>query len=95
MARTGLEAVKEVREVHGIKIGYIRLVTLWPFPEKKLRRLISRVKTIFVPEMNLGMMKHPIIEALRDKCERAISIPEIGALHSPEKLVGEIIKGAR
>ena len=41
------------------------------------------------------MMKHPIIEALRDKCERVISIPEIGALHSPEKLVDEIIKGAR
>jgi 2-oxoglutarate ferredoxin oxidoreductase subunit alpha len=94
VARTGLEAVKEVREVHGIKIGFIRLVTLWPFPEEKLRSLISKVKNVFVPEMNLGMIKHPITEALRDKCDRVISIPEIGALHSPEKLIDEIIKGA-
>jgi 2-oxoglutarate ferredoxin oxidoreductase subunit alpha len=94
VARTGLEAVQEVREVHGIKIGFIRLVTLWPFPEEKLRNLISTVKTVFVPEMNLGMIKHPIIEALRDKCDQVMSIPEIGALHSPEMLVDQIIKGA-
>lgn len=94
VARTGLEAVKEVREVQGIKIGFIRLVTLWPFPEEKLRNLISRVKTVFVPEMNLGMIKHPITEALRDKCDRVISIPEIGALHSPKKLVDKILEVA-
>jgi 2-oxoglutarate ferredoxin oxidoreductase subunit alpha len=95
VARTGLEAVREVRELHRIKIGFIRMVTLWPFPEKLLRQIISRVNTIFVPEINLGMMKHPILEALRDKCERVVSIPELGNLHSPEKLVAEIIKGAK
>lgn len=94
VARTGLEAVMEAREVHGIKVGFIRLVTLWPFPEETLRNLITKVKTIFVPEMNLGMMKHPITEALRDKCDQVISIPEIGALHSPEKLVDKIIEVA-
>ncbi len=94
VARTGLEAVKELRQVHGIKIGFIRLVTLWPFPEEKLRALISKVKNVFVPEMNLGMIKHPITEALRDKCDRVISIPEIGALHSPELIIDQIIKGA-
>jgi 2-oxoglutarate ferredoxin oxidoreductase subunit alpha len=94
VARTGFEAVKEAREIYGINIGFIRLVTLWPFPEEKLRSSISKVKNIYVPEMNLGLMKHPITEALRDKCERVISIPEIGALHSPEKIVEQIIKGA-
>ena len=92
VARTGLEAVHEVREVHGIKIGFIRLVTLWPFPEEKLRSLISKVENVFVAEMNLGMIKHPITEALRDKCARVISIPEIGALHSPEKIIDYIMK---
>jgi 2-oxoglutarate ferredoxin oxidoreductase subunit alpha len=94
VARTGFEAVKEAREMHGINIGFIRLVTLWPFPEEKLRSSISKVKNVYVPEMNLGMIKHPVTEALRDKCDRVISIPEIGALHSPEKLVDQIIKGA-
>jgi 2-oxoglutarate ferredoxin oxidoreductase subunit alpha len=94
VARTGLEAVKEVRQVHGIRIGFIRLVTLWPFPEDHLRRSISAVKNVYVPEMNLGQIKHPITEALRDKCDQVISIPEIGALHSPEQIIDQILKGA-
>jgi len=94
VARTSLEAVKELRSMHGIKIGFIRLVTLWPFPEEKLRSLISKVKSVFVPEMNMGMIKHPITEALRDRCDQVISMPEIGALHSPEKLIEQIVKRA-
>jgi 2-oxoglutarate ferredoxin oxidoreductase subunit alpha len=66
VARTGVEAVMEAREAHGIKIGFLRLVTLWPFAENVLRKLILKAKTVFVPEMNLGMMSHPITEAFRD-----------------------------
>ena len=29
--------------------------------------------------MNLGMMRHPIMEALRDRCRRVVSIPSLGA----------------
>ena len=92
VARTGVETVMEAREVHGLKIGFLRLVTLWPFPESVLRKLISRVGTIFVPEMNLGMMLHPITEALRDRCDQVVSIPSIGVLHSPEALLDKICR---
>ena len=90
VARTGVEAVMEAREAHGIKIGFLRLVTLWPFAENVLRKLIKKAGTVFVPEMNLGMMAHPITEALRDRCDRIVSIPSIGALHSPEALLEKI-----
>jgi 2-oxoglutarate ferredoxin oxidoreductase subunit alpha len=90
VARTGVEAIMEARETHGIKIGFLRLVTLWPFPQSLLRKLIRKVETIFVPEMNLGMMMHPITEALRDRCGQVVSIPSIGALHSPEALLEKI-----
>ena len=90
VSRTGLEAVMEAREALGIKIGFLRLVTLWPFPENILRKLLKKAGTIFVPEMNLGMMRHPIAEALRDRCDRIVSIPSLGALHSPEGILDEI-----
>jgi 2-oxoglutarate ferredoxin oxidoreductase subunit alpha len=90
VARTGVEAIMEARETHGIKIGFLRLVTLWPFPQSLLRKLIKKVGTIFVPEMNLGMMMHPVTEALRDRCDQVVSIPSIGALHSPEALLEKI-----
>lgn len=95
VARTGVEAVMEAREVHGIKIGFLRLVTLWPFAENMLRKLIKKAGTLFVPEMNLGMMIHPITEAMRDRCEKIVSIPSIGALHSPEAILEKICEVAK
>ncbi len=90
VSRTGVEAVLEAREQRDIPLGFIRLKTLWPFPEEQLRALVPEVDTIFVPEMNLGMMKHPITAALRDRCRRVVSIPSLGGLHSPELILGRI-----
>jgi 2-oxoglutarate ferredoxin oxidoreductase subunit alpha len=90
VARTGIEAVLEARADRHIPVGFIRLKTLWPFPEGQLRDLIRKVDTIFVPEMNLGMMKHPITEALRDRCRQVVSIPSLGNLHSPEMILARI-----
>jgi 2-oxoglutarate ferredoxin oxidoreductase subunit alpha len=94
-SRTALEAVTEAREDRGIPIGYLRLITLWPFPEEMLRKLIPQVNTVFVPEMNLGMMIHPIREALRDKVKRFVSIPSMGTLHSPDLILSKIYEGLR
>jgi 2-oxoglutarate ferredoxin oxidoreductase subunit alpha len=58
MARIAKSAVKRLRE-KGVKIGLIRPVTLWPFPESIFKKLIthnSKLKTIFVTEMSYGQM---------------------------------------
>jgi 2-oxoglutarate ferredoxin oxidoreductase subunit alpha len=89
VSRTAMEAAIEARE-RGLEVGYLRLITLWPFPEEKLRRIVGTVDTIFVPEMNLGMMRHPITEALRDRCRKVVSIPSLGILHSPEYILSRI-----
>lgn len=90
VARTGIEAVLEARAERSLSIGFIRLHTLWPFPEQRLRDLLPEVDTVFVPEMNLGMMVHPITEALRDRCRRVVSIPSLGSLHTPETILARI-----
>jgi 2-oxoglutarate/2-oxoacid ferredoxin oxidoreductase subunit alpha len=95
VSRTAMEAVAEAREGRGLKIGYIRLRRLWPFPEEQLRNVVCDVDTVFVPEMNLGMMKHPITEALRDRCKKIVSIPSIGMLHSPDYILSEVYKDSR
>jgi 2-oxoglutarate ferredoxin oxidoreductase subunit alpha len=90
VARTGVEAVMEARHKYGIRIGFLRLISLWPFADNVLRQLINKANAVFVPEMNLGMMIHPVTEALRDRCQRIVSIPSIGALHSPEAILEKI-----
>lgn len=49
------KAVEKAR-AEGIKTGSLRLVTVWPFPEKRVDNLASRLKGIVVPEINLGQM---------------------------------------
>jgi len=44
----------------GMKIGLLRLITLWPFPDKIIKKCSARVKKIFVPEMNLGQISREI-----------------------------------
>ncbi|MBI5180489.1 MAG: 2-oxoacid:acceptor oxidoreductase subunit alpha, partial [Nitrospirae bacterium] len=58
-ARASLKAVKVLRE-NGIKAGLLRLKTLWPFPEKVVAELSSKVKRIIVPEMNLGQIAREV-----------------------------------
>ncbi len=54
-ARTSLYAVNHLRK-EGMKIGMLRLKTLWPFPEEAVTALGRRVKKVIVPEMNLGQV---------------------------------------
>lgn len=55
VARSALSAVRMARG-KGIKVGHFRPVTLWPFPDKELESIASRVKSILVPELNCGQM---------------------------------------
>jgi len=54
-ARASERAVKSARQ-QGIKAGLLRPVTLWPFPERKLRELAGRARHVLVPEMNAGQL---------------------------------------
>jgi 2-oxoglutarate/2-oxoacid ferredoxin oxidoreductase subunit alpha len=54
-ARSALEAV-DLARARGYKVGLLRALTLWPFPEESVERWTARVKAWVVPEMNLGQM---------------------------------------
>jgi 2-oxoglutarate ferredoxin oxidoreductase subunit alpha len=58
-ARSARHAVRTARS-KGLKVGLLRLKTLWPFPEKAVRQWSSRIKVWIVPEMNLGQMAHEV-----------------------------------
>jgi 2-oxoglutarate/2-oxoacid ferredoxin oxidoreductase subunit alpha len=54
-SRTSLAAVDEARRM-GIKAGLLRLITVWPFPEKQIRLLAKQVKKMITVEINLGQI---------------------------------------
>lgn len=54
-SRTSYTAVEEARNM-GIKAGLLRLITVWPFPEEKIRTLSKRVKGFITVEINMGQI---------------------------------------
>jgi len=68
VSRAARQAVREAR-ASGIRAGLLRPRTLWPFPGAEVREIASRVKTIVVPEMNLGQMAHEVEWAAAGRCE--------------------------
>jgi 2-oxoglutarate ferredoxin oxidoreductase subunit alpha len=54
-ARTSLWPIDLARK-EGIRVGYLRLITVWPFPEERIRQLAKRVRAFVVPEINMGQM---------------------------------------
>jgi 2-oxoglutarate ferredoxin oxidoreductase subunit alpha len=89
--RAAYEAVEELRAQGRKDVGFLRLVTLWPFAENSIRSLVrGPMENVFFPEMNLGYMIHPLKEALRDRAQAFIPIPSLGQLHTPDQIIAKI-----
>ncbi len=54
-ARSAQHAVKLAR-ARRRKVGLLKLLTLWPFPENVVEHLADDVRSVVVPEMNLGQL---------------------------------------
>ncbi len=55
-ARSARSAVLQAR-AKGIPAGLLRLVSIWPFPEKIIRDLANTADHFIVAEMNLGQIR--------------------------------------
>ncbi len=88
-SRSSLSAVKKAREA-GIKAGLLRLVTVWPFPEKQIEELANRVKAIVVPEMNYGQIVREVERAAKETPVHFL--PKLGGdPHKPSEIL-EVIR---
>jgi len=84
-ARPAETALAMARE-NGMKVGMLRMKMVWPFPIKKINELSKKVRTIIVPEMNLGQIVHPVREFASKDCD-IVSAPKVGGeMHFPQEL---------
>ena len=61
-ARTAYEAVRAAR-AEGIRVGFLRLQTIWPFADAAVARLAAHVKGILVAELNYGQLVGEVTRA--------------------------------
>jgi len=60
-ARSSLFAIERLRE-EGKRVGMLRLKTVWPFADRMAIEISSKVKKIFIPEMNMGQVVGEIMK---------------------------------
>jgi 2-oxoglutarate ferredoxin oxidoreductase subunit alpha len=66
-ARTSLWPIELARR-EGIRVGYLRLITVWPFPDERIRELAKGIRAFVVPEINMGQI---VREVERCACGQA------------------------
>ena len=93
-SRVSIPAMQKARR-EGMKVGLLRPIICWPFPEKKIRELAEKVKAFVVVEMNYGQMYY---EVERCACGKAktILVPHGGGwVHDPEDIYNAIKEAAK
>ncbi len=88
-ARAALRAVRDAR-AQGVKAGLLRLITVWPFPEKKIQELAQRVETFVVAEINQGQIRREV-ERFTDRPDCVIGVNKLGGdLITPDEILEAI-----
>ncbi len=92
-ARTALLPVQTACE-EGLRVGLLKLVTVWPFAEDRIRQLGARVKAFVVPELNMGQIA---LEVERCAAGQARVIPVThpgGDIHELSDILDAIYEAA-
>lgn len=90
-ARVAKNAITSARE-KGIKVGMIRPITLWPFPQKAIADAAAKVKAFISVELSMGQMIEDI--RLSEDCAKPVYLCNRagGMIPSPEDIMETINK---
>ena len=90
-SRVSKNAILEAR-AKGIKVGMIRPITLWPFPEKVLKEASKKCKAFISVELNMGQMINDVKLAI--DCARPVLLCNRtgGIIVSPQEVLESIEK---
>jgi 2-oxoglutarate ferredoxin oxidoreductase subunit alpha len=89
-SRVALKAIQMAKEKKMNHIGQMRLKTIWPFPEKRIRELAGKIKAFVVPEMNYGQMVLEVERCAAGKCKSILVPHGGGTVHDPEVIFNAI-----
>jgi len=89
VARSARRAVLEARS-QGLKVGMLKLITLWPFPRSFIELLIKAGKTLLVPEMNMGQVSREV-KRVNEGMTQVLTLNKIdGTIISPKEILAKM-----
>jgi 2-oxoglutarate/2-oxoacid ferredoxin oxidoreductase subunit alpha len=85
----------DLGRAQGLKVGKLRLIIAWPFPEKLFAELASKVKGFVVAELNLGQMVNEVQRAANGAAKVRHVGHAGGSVHDPQVILKAIQEVAR
>ena len=89
VARSAKRAVVEAREA-GLKVGLLRLITLWPFCRHAVESIGSQCRLLVVPEMNLGQISREVKRVISGRMQVAKVNCITGRLIRPDEILATL-----
>jgi 2-oxoglutarate ferredoxin oxidoreductase subunit alpha len=93
-ARVAREGV-DLARAKGVKVGLLRLVVVWPFPEKRIRELAAKIKAFVVPEINYGQIVLEVERCAAGQAPAVLCPHGGGGVHDPEKICEAILEAVK
>jgi 2-oxoglutarate ferredoxin oxidoreductase subunit alpha len=80
----------EIARAEGIRVGWVKLITVWPFAEDLIRGLAKDIKAFVVPEINYGQIALEVERCAGGKAQ-TILVPHAGGdVHEPQVILQAI-----
>ena len=93
-SRVAIKAVQQARKA-GLKVGTLRFITVWPFPEKRIKELAKKIKAFVFPEINYGQVVLEVERCAAGQTQ-VVSVPHCGGwVHDPEDIFNAIKEAAK
>ena len=94
-SRAVYETVELAKE-KAINVGFVRLKTVWPFPEKIVHEMAQNAKAVVVPELNMRELYYEVDRALHGAAP-VIPVNKVGGgeMITPEELLAEIVRSVK
>ncbi|MGQ9508716.1 MAG: 2-oxoacid:acceptor oxidoreductase subunit alpha [Thermodesulfobacteriota bacterium] len=86
VARSAKRAVIEARG-KGLKVGLVKLMTLWPFMRNAVEKLLQTSKVLLVPEMNMGQISREV-KRVNQGVARVLTLNKVdGTIITPAEIL--------
>ncbi len=88
-SRVAYKAIADARK-QGIKVGFLRLIVVWPFPEKRIFELANKVKALITVEINYGQIALEVERCAQGRCKTLLVPHGGGWVHNPDDILNAI-----
>ncbi len=78
-----LKPATQQARAEGINVGHVRLVVVWPFPERYFQELAEKIRAFVVPELNLGQVALVVDRAAHGRAPVTLVGHTGGTVHQP------------